>query len=230
MNRSARRILTASIMLAAASMMAGTAHASLLVEQWQGGGAGSNGLSGVDSVIASRLPSISQSYTIIDFTDDPAGFVGEIPGSSQWPLAVSLGQSGSGATANNDFAARISGLLTISIADTYAFRTYSDDGVRLRVGGATVISDNGYHPEQINNGSLFLNPGSYLIDLIFFEGGGEASLEFTMARGNGAFGLVGTLAGTSTQVQAVPEPSTWAAGIIVAGMVTGTFWRARRRS
>jgi hypothetical protein len=31
-------------------------------------------------------------------------------------------------------------------------------------------------------------------------------------------------------VQAVPEPSTWAAGIIVAGMVTGTFWRARRRS
>jgi len=61
MNRSARRILTASIMLAAASMMAGTAHASLLVEQWQGGGAGSNGLSGVDSVIASRLPNISQS-------------------------------------------------------------------------------------------------------------------------------------------------------------------------
>ena len=200
------------------------ARADLLVEQWQGGGAGQNGLSGVDAVIASRPPDVSGLWAIIDFTDDPAGFAGEIPGSNPWPLATLLGQSGTGATANTDFAARITTSLTISVADTYRFRTYSDDGVRLRIAGSDVILDNGYHPESPNNGSIFLNPGTYPLELVFFEGGGEASLEFTVAQGNGPFGHVGAIGGP-VSVSAVPEPSTWAAGAALMLMIGGAWYR-----
>jgi hypothetical protein len=220
-----RRTRLLPLLLAAAASSA--AHAALLVEQWQGGGAGNNGLAGVDAVIASRPADVSGIWAIIDFTDDPGGFAGEIPGSNPWPLATLLAQNGTGATANSDFAARISGSLNISVADTYHFRTYSDDGVRLRVGNTTVISDNGYHPESVNTGRIILNPGSYLIDLIFFENGGEASLEFSMAQGNNPFGHVGALPGFETSAPAVPEASTWAAGLALAGVGVATCRRAR---
>jgi PA14 domain len=203
------------------------ARADLLVEQWQGGGAGQNGLAGVDAVIASRPPDVSGLWAVIDFTDDPAGFAGEIPGSNPWPLATLLGQSGTGATANTDFAARISCSLTISVADTYKFRTYSDDGVRLRIGASTVILDNGYHPESPNDGSIFLNPGTYPLELVFFEGGGEASLEFTVAQGSGPYGHVGGIGGP-VAVSAVPEASTWAAGAAVLVAIGGAWFRRRQ--
>jgi PA14 domain len=99
----------------------------------------------VDATIASRAADITEFWDVIDFTDDPGGFAGEIPGSSPWPLAKRAGVAGTGATLNNNFCARISGVINISAADTYRFRTYSDDGVRLRVGGTTVINDNSYH-------------------------------------------------------------------------------------
>jgi len=184
------------------------AQASLLLEQWQGGGAGFSGLAGADAAIAGRLADASGYYSIIDFTDDPGGFAGEIPGSVPWPLDP----------ANDDFAARVSGLLSITTADTYYFRTYADDGVRLRVNGTTIIEDDTYHPEIPLVGSIFLGPGTYAIDLVFFEGGGEASLEFSMAQGSaeGPYGHVGNFEGTTTS--AVPEASTWFAGAVLVGM------------
>jgi hypothetical protein len=203
------------------------ANAALQVQQWQGSNAGWGGLSGVDTAISLRSPDITAVANVIDYTDDPSGFQGEIAGNSPWPLAVSLLQTGTGATANSDFAARISGLLNVSVADTYRFRTYSDDGVRLRVNGTTVIQDDTYHPEQVNNGSIFLSPGAYLVDLVFFEGGGEASLEFLMAGSTGNFALVGQLPGTSTSLNAVPEPSTYAAIVAAAG-IGAAAWRRRR--
>jgi hypothetical protein len=216
--------------LVLSAVLAGTSlvgQASLLVQQWQGSNAGWGGLAGVDAAISLRTPTISSVASVIDYTDDPSGFQGEIAGNSPWPLAVSLGQSGTGATSNSDFAARISGLLNISVADTYRFRTYSDDGVRLRINGTTVFQDDTYHPEQVNNGSIFLSPGAYLVDLVFFEGGGEASLEFSMAGSTGNFALVGLLPGTSTSPNAVPEPSTYAALVAVAG-IGAAAWRRRR--
>lgn len=200
----------------------------LRVEQWQGGGAGSGGFTAADSAIASRSPDISATSALVDFSD--AGQSGAIAGSNAWPLAVSLGQSGEGATANSDFAARITGLLNISVADTYRFQTYNDDGVRLRIGGTTVINDNSYHAANYFTGSIFLNPGSYAVDLLFFEAGGQATLEFAMARSTGSFALVGSLAGTSTSVAPVPEPSTWAAAIAGIGIGLATWRRARNRS
>ena len=213
-----------------AAFLAGSGHvanADLLVQQWQGSNAGWGGLAGVDAAISLRTPTISAVASVIDYTDDPTGFQGEIAGNNPWPLAVALGQSGTGATANSDFAARITGLLNISVADTYRFRTYSDDGVRLRINGTMVFQDDTYHPVQVNNGSIFLSPGAHLVDLVFFEGGGEASLEFSMAGSTGSFALVGLLPGTSTSPNAVPEPSTYAALVAVAG-IGAAAWRRRQ--
>ncbi len=210
----------------AAAAAASSAHAALLVEQWQGGG--TTGLAGADAMIASRPADVSGIWEIIDFTDDPGGFAGLIPGSNPWPLATLREQSGTSATANNNFVARISGTLNVTIADTYTFRTFNDDGVRLRVGSTAVITDNSYHPEQQYTGSIFLNPGPHLIDLIFFENNGEASLEFSMAQGNNPFGHVGALPGIETLAPAVPEASTWAAGLALAGVGVATWRQARQ--
>lgn len=180
------------------------ASADLLVQQWQGSGAGSGGLAGADAAIASRPPDVSENWAIIDFTDDPAGFAGLIPGSSPWPLATLRNQPGTGSQANTDFAARISGVLNITVADTYWFRTYADDGVRLRIDGVDVIVDNTYHPEEQRLGSIVLNPGSHTLDLVFFEGGGEASLEFSVAQGSGPFGHVGGIGGPPTVANQPP--------------------------
>ncbi len=201
-------------------------QAIMLVQQWQGGGAGLNGLAGADAAIASRPADVSEYWSVIDFTDDPAGFAGLIPGSSRWPLATLRGQSGTAATANSDFAALISGSFTVGSADNFTFRTYADDGVRLRVDGNTVILDNTYHAEMQLLGSIFLSAGTHTFDLVFFEGGGEASLEFSVAQGSGSFGHVGG-AGLPTEARSTPDAG---ATVSLFGMALGGLAWFRRRS
>lgn len=133
------------------------------------------------------------STSIIDYTDDPAGFSGEIPGSMRWP-ADPTGASGTGGI-NNSFFARITGQVNVTTADTYTFRTFNDDGVYLRVNNQLIINDPTQHPENAYTGSITLAPGVYPIELFFFENGGEASLEFTYKNSSGVYGHVtsGTL-------------------------------------
>ena len=205
-----------------ALLPAGT-QAALLVQQWQGGGAGSGGLAGVDAVISSRAPDISAVYSIIDFTDDPFGFAGDIPGSTPWPLAAANGEGGvTGSIWNTDFAARISTSLTITDEDDYHFRTYSDDGVRLRIGGTDVIVDNSYHPEIPLFGTIHLTPGVYPLELVFFEGGGEASLEFSVAQGTGPYGHVGDIRGPGTSV-----PEGGSTSIVLLSLALGSIGLVR---
>ena len=202
-----------------------SASATLLVEQWQSPTGEYNGLAGADAVIAAGPAEYSGYFDVIDFTDDPFGFAGDIPGSSPWMAALATGATSTADAVNDFFVARITGLIHIASADTYNFRTYSDDGVRLKVGGSTVFADNGYHPESINAGGLFLDVGVYDLELVFFEGGGEASLEFSVAQGSGAYVHIPDLPGVTTSV---PTP----AGIAVIGfalMLCG-FARKRRNS
>ena len=135
--------------------------------------------------------------TLIDYTDDPGGFAGEIPGSTPWPAATQGGVGAGNNThpLNQNFFARITGQVTITTADTYTFRTFSDDGVYLIVDGQQIITDNSLHAEEVRIGTIALNPGVYPVDLWFFENEGEASLEFSFKGSSGSFGHVtsGTL-------------------------------------
>lgn len=150
---------------------------------------GSTALASLQAYAAANTANYTTTTTLIDYTDDPAGFAGEIPGSVPWPAAAASGSSGTDGI-NNYFFARISGQINIAAADTYTFRTFNDDGVYVRVNNQLVINDPGVHPEQAFQGSIHLTPGVYPVELYFFEVGGEASLEFSYRGSSGSFGHV----------------------------------------
>ncbi len=203
---------------AALAAISFSAHATLLVEQWQSPTGVYGGLSGADATIASRPADYAGYYDVIDFTDDPSGFAGDIPGSSRWMAAIAEGVFTPYHPVNDFFVARVSGSIHIAAADTYSFRTYSDDGVRLRIGSSTVISDGGYHPEAVNYGSLFLDVGVYDLDLVFFEGGGEASLEFSVAQGSGPYVHIPDLPSVTSSVPAPAGVAMFGLAMILAGL------------
>ncbi|MDA1371573.1 MAG: tandem-95 repeat protein, partial [Proteobacteria bacterium] len=163
--------------------------AAFTVEQWTGytANGATTALAQLQAFAAANLPNYTATTNIIDYTDDPAGFAGLIPGSSPWPAAVATGATSPHDAINNNFFARITTNILITQADTYTFRTFNDDGVYLSVNGQSIISDSGFHPEQQFTGSIFLTPGVYPIVLFFFEGGGEASLEFSFSNSSGVF-------------------------------------------
>ncbi|MCB1665062.1 MAG: tandem-95 repeat protein [Pseudomonadales bacterium] len=143
-------------------------------------------LNSLRNYAATHTANYTAETAIIDYTDDPAGFAGEIPGSSPWPAAIATNAYGTGGI-NNYFFARITSTLNITEADTYTFRTFNDDGVYVSVNNQLVINDSGIHAEQAYNGNLTLNPGLYPVEIFFFERGGEASLEFTYKNSSGSF-------------------------------------------
>jgi len=161
-----------------------------LVEQWTGY-SGSFSLASLQSAAAASAPDYSTTTNIIDFTDDPGGFSGEIPGSSPWPAAIATGASGTGGI-NNSFFARITANIVITEQDNYTFRTFNDDGVYLFVDGQLIINDPNQHPEAAFEGDITLAPGVYPLELFFFENGGEASLELTFKNTGGAYQHVAT--------------------------------------
>jgi len=155
----------------------------------------SNNLATLQSYAASHAANYTVQTNVIDYTDDPGGFAGELPGSTRWPAAEAQNVNGTAESINNTFFARITANFSVATADTYTFRTYNDDGVFLLIDNTLVISDTGYHPEAPFTGSIALAPGNHSIELFFYENGGEASLEFSARNSTGSFGLVGASGG-----------------------------------
>lgn len=164
----------------------------------------SNNLANLRNYVATHTADYTVQTSVIDYTDDPGGFAGELPGSSPWPAAQAQNVSGTGGI-NNVFFARITADFSVATADTYTFRTFNDDGVFLLIDNQLILQDTGYHPEAPFTGSIALQPGDHTIELFFYENGGEASLEFSARSSTGQFGLVGAsgggFGGANVQVQ-----------------------------
>jgi VCBS repeat-containing protein len=169
----------------------GSAEIEFTVNQYLGYGGNSEAT--MRSIIAnpSGYQLFSDTTDVIDYTDDPAGFSGELPGSTPWPAEQHYGNGGTGQWYNNNFFAHITTEFSVGNADTYTFRTFNDDGVFLYIDGVRVIYDTGYHPERPYEGSIALSPGNHTLELFFFEGGGEASLELSVRDSSGVYGLLG---------------------------------------
>ncbi|HEY1100182.1 MAG TPA: Ig-like domain-containing protein, partial [Myxococcota bacterium] len=104
---------------------------TLTLEQWTGY-PGPYAEASLRSHASANKANYTVSTTVVDFTDDPGGFAGEIPGSTPWPAAAATGTSGTGGI-NDQFFARVTGQISVPVTDTYTFRTFNDDGVYLRV-------------------------------------------------------------------------------------------------
>ena len=83
------------------------------------------------------------------------------------------------------FALHASCLLTIPTSGDYTFGTNNDDGVRLRINGMSVITDDSTHSAADFFGTVNLTAGVHSLDLVFFQNGGGESLELFAEAGNG---------------------------------------------
>jgi len=183
--------------------MSSQANAALFVEQYLG--FQSNNVNVLKNYADNNVADTSTYWDIIDFTDDPGGFAGALPGSNPWPSAAAAGVSGTGGI-NNVFFAKITGNFYVPTLDDYIFRTFNDDGVFLFIDGLITINDASYHPEREFQGTQRLGQGVHSVELYFFENGGEASLEFSLADSSGTFTHFDNPALQVPQ-QNIPEPS-----------------------
>lgn len=88
----------------------------------------------------------------------------------------------------NTFALHATCQLTIPVTGNYTFGTSNDDGVRLRIDGNPIITDDSQHGVTNFFNTLNLTAGVHALDFVFFENGGGASVELFAAPGNfGAF-------------------------------------------
>ena len=145
----------------------------------------SSKLSDLQSYVKNFTPtSNSKLYSkivdVIDFTDDPRGFAGELPFDLPWPAAQATNYFRTDGI-NNQFFAKISTTFDIGLPGKYRFRTFNDDGVFLLIDNKLVINDPTLHPEAVFTGDIELAAGNHDLQLFFFENGGEASLEFSVS-------------------------------------------------
>jgi hypothetical protein len=75
------------------------------------------------------------------------------------------------------YALRFTGFIDIPRDGTYTFHAVSDDGTRLRIGTEEVVANDGVHGVKEASGELALKAGRHAITLLYFQGGGSASLD-----------------------------------------------------
>ncbi|WP_413284253.1 PA14 domain-containing protein [Vibrio sp. MA40-2] len=161
------------------AIMSLSANAALIVEQYND--YWSTDLSALEYYAATYTADTITEWDYIDFTDDPAGFAGDIAGSNPWPSASQAGVTGGSASLNDQFFVRITGDFSVASDANYFFQTYSDDGIFLYIDGELIINDPNLHAEQRRSGQIDLTSGIHSMELYFFENAGEASLELSIA-------------------------------------------------
>ena len=195
-----------------------------LIEIWDVNSGISN-LATADSIIANNAPTtVAEFNSELDLDDFGDGTTGNFSINSPWPGG-----------ANTTFVARVTGLLESSVAST-DFALNHDDGARLRVNGVDAIVFDGITD---NRDSFGLNIptliGFNLLEIVFFEQGGGASLELTgSASINNACdnetcgGLLGGADARLLTSVAVPKPA--ALGLVGLGLVSLGLVARRRKT
>jgi len=81
----------------------------------------------------------------------------------------------------DQFALKFTSELNVTTGGTYTFTTSSDDGSRLFVDGVEVVANDGLHSVNTETGSITLGPGSYTLEIGYFENGGLQTLSGTLS-------------------------------------------------
>ena len=78
---------------------------------------------------------------------------------------------------DDHFALRLTGAITVPEAGSWSFRLTSDDCSRLRIGGDTVVNNDGDHATRERTGSVSLEAEARSFEVLFYENQGQATLE-----------------------------------------------------
>ncbi len=79
------------------------------------------------------------------------------------------------------FALKFTSELTVTTGGTYTFSTSSDDGSKLFVNGVEVVDNDGLQATATETGTIGLSPGTYVVEIIYFENAGQQTLSATLA-------------------------------------------------
>jgi hypothetical protein len=173
-----------------------------------------NSIAGADTIIATSTPAGSWRATNINYLDQ----------SISTPLSTWFGadapslQSLPGSTPVSGLTMVVGGLIAIPGPGSYTFTVSSDDGMRLRIGGVTIVSfdgDRGFSGST--NVASFSAAGLYPIDLLYWaNASGSSGLRLEWVRPNESVPSV--VPGSSLYL--VPTPgaiSVLALGGLIAG-------------
>ncbi len=168
---------------------------------------GIGNLTTADSIIASpgSLAS-SATFSIIEFDDFGDGSHGNFNINNPFPGG-----------ANTTFVAHVTGFFDVATDGIYTYGLNHDDGARLIIDGSIWSSFDGLTDNRNTEATGFLSAGSHSVDIVFFENGGGASLEFFT-------GSAGSRALVPSSV--VPEPTVLA--LLVIGLAVFAYSTRRR--
>jgi hypothetical protein len=83
--------------------------------------------------------------------------------------------------ANDFFAMRFRGNISIATTGTYTFYTNSDDGSKLYIDGVQIVDNDGLHGPQEISGTVSLTVGSHTIEITYFENSVGETLDVSYA-------------------------------------------------
>lgn len=136
--------------------------------------------------------------SIIDFDDLGDSTSGLFSINNAWPV-----------TPADTFAAHVTGLFYIDTAGTYTFGMNHDDGARMTIDGSLVATADGVADNRTTTITGIFAVGYHSLDIVYFENGGGASLEFFGAKGTAPYALI----------RSVPEPASLAlVGLSLLGL------------
>ena len=159
------------------------------------------------------------------------------------PLVNYLGNGSDGRFSGNssppggsgdNYVIKATGWVEITEAGVYTFGTNSDDGIRLRINGVPIITDDSSHGPLDFFGTRNLSAGLHTFEVVMFQGNGGNCVEFFAAQGSysswdaNAFRLVGDTANGGLPATTL---QTGASGLIATNTQTlltgkqGAFFR-----
>ncbi len=156
-------------------------------------------LAQADAAIAGGVIAKTIVTSIIEFDDLGDGSTGLFSINNSWQISPA-----------DTFAAHVTGQFYIDTAGSYTFGINHDDGARLTIDGAQVVTSDGSADNRNSFVSGNFSVGYHTVDIVYLENGGGASLEF--------FGKKSTDANYAL-VQSVPEPTSLAlVGLSLLGL------------